>query len=173
MKRIIILIFILIYVFSVKSQSRLRIESGGSIYFNFNSLTKYKNGLEYANWTKLTVFFYDTLADGTQSNVKWKLEAHATTDEIINDAGGDNLLLETIELFASSNNATATSPGIRPLGDEFSVILLLTNGEQTKPGVSDVYITYYCGKSKIVTNNLMGTKSGYYFVDIVLTLGPE
>ena len=179
MKKELLLFFIILlgltYTYSQEhnTTSRLRIESGGSIYFNFNSLNKYENGLEYTNWTKITVYFIDTLkSDGSQTAMKWKLDVKAMSNDITGDAGPPHLDLNTIELEATSNDALATLSGIIPLTN--SDVSLITNGSQTASGLTEVYITYYCGQSKLgLDNNLMGKKPDYYFVDLMLTLSPE
>lgn len=172
MKRFLILISIIFFlVYTGSSQnttSRLRIESGASIYFNFNSLQKYENGLEYSNWTKATVYFIDTTALGVPTALQWRLDVKAMSAAINGDAG-NFLPLNTIEMEATGIDATYLGPIALSNADS----PLVSNGLQTDPGITDVYISYYCGQSKTVANSLMGKKSDYYFVDIVFTLHPQ
>lgn len=160
--------FFLILGISSYSQnvtSRLRIESGGSIYFNFNSLEKYQTGLEYTNWTKVSVYYIDTTDTGIPNASNWKLTVKAMSPTINGDAG-NTLPLNTIEMQATGINAIYYGPFEltnidNPLAD---------TGLQTAPGVTNVYITYFCGKSKTVPNSLLGKMPDYYYIDILLTL---
>ena len=172
MKKIILfqfLILIQLSSFSQNTTSRLRIVSGGSLYFNFNSLSKYENGLTFTDWTRATVYFIDTTNLGVQTALQWRLDVKATT-ATINGDGGNTLPLNTIEIESSGINATYNGPFAISDADD---IHLVENGIQTDPGTTVVNITYHCGKSLTIPNNLLGITPDYYFVDLLLTLQPE
>jgi hypothetical protein len=185
MKKILLLLPFLIFckfVFSQNTTSRLRIESGGSIYFYFNSLDQYKNGITYNNWTKVSVYFVDTTAAGATSAALWILKVKANSNQINSDEGDIThfLPLNTIELeatYTSSTGGTAT-PAAMPFALSDTDQPLFTDGSQTKSPLKPtiVNITYHCGKSITVPNNLLVPTTrfpDYYYVDIILTLEPQ
>jgi len=151
--------------FSQKT-SRLRIESGSSVYFYFNSWDKIKNGITYDNWTKLSIYYDDTdIVDG-----KWELTALAKTSYIVSETGNhpaDDLELATIELVATGDNANWYD-ALSPLS---AIETRLAYGPETSPNTTKVYITYQCGVN--ATYTLWGKKTDYYYVDILLTLRPK
>ncbi|MCP4178457.1 MAG: hypothetical protein GY756_11890 [bacterium] len=167
-KFVVALIFIFLSFFGLtqNTTARLTIESGSSVYFNINSFTKYQNGLDYSNWTRLRVYFIDTTALGAVSNKRWRITVEAMAGNIQGDAG-NTLNLNTIELQAIC--ADATGKGIVALPIPGSPIELLDLGTNNV-NASLVQISYYCGQSLTVANNLLGQPADYYFVDIVYTL---
>lgn len=175
MKKLLVLIIFLFFEISVNGQnttSRLTIESGGSLNFYFNSLQKYKTGIEYTDWTKLRIYYIDTIAGGGDGAYPlWKLDVKAMSPQINGD-DGNTLNLNTIELEASQliGVAFGNLTGIQALNN--SDISLITGADMTRSGTATVYITYYCGQNKTGSNNnLLGKMPDYYYVDIVFTLG--
>lgn len=163
------LIFVQVNSYSQNTTSRLRILSGGSMYFNFNSLQKYENGLTYSNWTRAEVYFIDTTNLGVQTLLEWRLDVKAMTP-LINGDAGYSLPLNTIEIESNGLNATYNGPFAISDADD---VHLVEDGLQTAPGYTIVNITYHCGKSLTVGNNLLGSDPDYYFVDLLFTLQPE
>ncbi len=157
-------LFFLVSIIGFAQQtSRLRIESGSSVYFYFNSYEKIKNGIVYKDWTKLSIYYNDS------TNVtQWILEAstyngvNSIQSETSNAA--NDLDLATIELKASGD-ALNTYKVLSPLS---AVGDWLAYGPETSPGTTKVYITYQCGVNSSYT--LWGKKTDYFYVDIVLTL---
>lgn len=146
--------------------ARLSIESGGNLYFNINSFSKYQNGLEYTDWTRLRVYFLDTTNLGVVSGQSWRLTVEAMNANIQGDAG--NILnLNTIELQA--NCTDATGKGIVALPVPGAPVELLDLGANNVTS-SLILITYYCGQSRTVANNLVGEQPDYYFIDVLYTL---
>jgi len=169
MKKILILLIIISSAFAAIAQNttaRLTIESGSSIYFNINTFDKYTNGVEYTNWTRFRVYFLDTTNAGAVTVQKWQLNVEAMSANIAGDAG-NTLDLNTIELIASCGDATPS--GIVVLAGPGSATKLLHTGNNNV-SASLVQVTYYCGQSKTVTNELIGKQPDHYTVDIVYTL---
>jgi hypothetical protein len=134
-------------------------------------MEKYKDGLSYGNWTKATVYFIDTTALGVSSGAVWVLDVKAST-ALINGDAGHTLSLNTIEMQSSGTDPLAVYNGPIVLTNSDNQHLV-QNGTQTAPGTSTVNITFHCGKSLTVPNNLLGKQPDYYFVDIILTLKPQ
>jgi len=169
----IIFIFLGLNIQSQNTTSRLTIISGGNVNFYVNSFDKYNNGISYPNWTTVNIYFVDTLADGSQTGLKWKLDAKAMANNIGGILG--NLPLNTIELEAADGGgpSAAYSPVFALQNSDVS---LVTGGTQTDliiPVLTTVNITYHCGKSLTIANSLFGKPADYYSIDILLTLGPE
>lgn len=161
MKKLLIAIFIF-YGLTMFSQARLSINSGGSVYFHFNSYQKYVNGVTYNDFTKMTIYYKDTTVANTYPT--WKLDVKALTPQINGDIAANTLALDVIELEASG---AGTPQGIKALSS--SDVSLLINAPTTDPGTATVFITYYCG----VTNSLLGKEPDYYVVDLLFTLSGE
>ncbi len=170
----IIFLFLVCGTLSLSGQvtSRLTIQSGSNINFNFQLLDHYNNGVSYNNWTHLTVFFED-LGNPLR---EWKLSVEATTPVIQGDAG-NSLPLNTIEFSITGDDAAATY-----FNDVSHAVLspvptnLVEDGQQTTvPGVlTNLFISYHCGKSVYVANNsLIGKTPDYYYAEILYTLEPE
>ncbi len=169
--------FFLLFNIVLRSQnvtSRLSLQSGGNIYFSFNSLEKYNNGISYNDWTKVKVYFVDS-AGGVQNNAtKWKLSVKATRDKIYGD-GGNDLPLSTIEFTTNGSDGGATYHNPEILQDINTI--LVSNGSQTVDVVAgtnwltDVFISYHCGTH--AANKLLGKPPDYYTVDLVYTLEEE
>ncbi len=159
--------FSFLFLFSIgfsQQTSRLRIDSGSSVYFYFNSWDKIKNGITYNTWTKLSIY-YDDPADG-----EWELTAKANTNYIVSERGNhpaDDLELATIELEASGDASNTYQP-LFPLS---TIDTRLASGAETSPATTLVQITYQCGVNDTYT--LWGKKTDYYYVDIILTLRPK
>lgn len=152
--------------------SRLTIQSGNDINFNFQLLDHYQNGVSYNNWTRLTVFFED-LGDPLR---EWKLSVQAMTPNIQGDAG-NNLPLNTIEFNITGDDPLATynNNAANAVLTSLANRNLVEDGQQTLiPGVlTNLFITYHCGKSVYVANSLIGNNPDYYYVEVLFTLGPE
>ncbi len=157
-----------LFLFSIgfsQQTSRLRIESGSSVYFYFNSWDKIKNGITYNAWTKLSIYYDDPSVVGGN----WELTAKANTNTIVSETGipANNLNLATIELVASGNASNMYQP-LFPLS---AIDTRLALGPETAPATTSVQITYQCGVNDSYT--LFGKKTDYYYVDIILTLRPK
>ena len=171
---ILFIIIIISCTLSLNSQvtSRLTIYSGDAVNFNFQLLDHYQNGVSYINWTHLTVFFED-LGDPLR---EWKLSVEAMTPNIQGDAG--NLLpLNTIEFEISGDDPLATynnNAGNAVLSQAPNRNLVENGQQTTVPGIlTNLFISWHCGKSVYVPNSLIGSRSDYYYVEVMFTLGPE
>ncbi len=129
--------------------------SGGSVDFRINSLNKYNEGVEYADWTKLEI----NIDDLGQDDI-WELQFKANTQNIIGD-GDNDLDLDYISLVARKEGGNGNQIEI-PLEDDF---VTLTEGDGEGDISKIVYITYRCGKYG--DKKLLGEPFGYYVVDLV------
>ena len=175
-------VIIILFVFSSKifcqnPYGRISIKSGGVVNFVFSTLSKYKNGSRYTNFSRIDVYFNDTANDGSAGiEDQWKLTFHANSANIIGD-DGNFLDLETIELKATGTNINGNlvyylaDNGFQPL-DAATTDLVWTTGAGVIPYNETIYITYACGQSNAtgVTNTLLGKPADHYGVDIILTL---
>ncbi len=168
-------VFIIISGLNIQAQNttaRLTIQSGQSVYFYVNSFDKYINGITYTNWTSLTVSFTDTLDNGTQTGMTWKLDVKAMNNNIQGTLG--NLPLNTIEIVATDGGGPSAtySPVFALSAIDQSLVTLGTQTDLVTPVLTTVNITYHCGKSITVPDNsLLGRTPDYHTVDLLLTLG--
>ena len=140
----------------------IRIESGGSVNFSVNSLTKYNEGVKYNEWTIISILV-DLEHEGHDDKDHWKLEFKANTDNIIGDSGNE-LDLEYIYLVAEAPSKNITVHE-EPLTNEWQT---LVEGEESV-GFEDlkILITYKCGRDPEEQDKiLLGEPPGYYYVDI-------
>lgn len=164
------LIFVQVNSYSQNISSRLTILSGDNVPFTFNSMQKYENGITFSNWSSVEVRFIDTTDLGVPNLTEWRLDVKAMTP-LINGEAGYSLPLNTIEIESSGINATYNGPFALSDADD---VHLVEDGLQTPPlGPTIVFITFHCGKSLTVPNNLLGSIPDYYFVDLMFTLQPE
>ncbi|MFW5793353.1 MAG: hypothetical protein ACOCWC_03645 [Bacteroidota bacterium] len=145
----------------------LRITSGGSVNFRINSLNKYNDGVEYAQWTRLAVHFFDEL-DATKT---WKLEFKALSIQIHGD-GGQNIDLGYISLLAEDGGgANGLSMYIQPEKQlEGNYQTLIEGAPQGDFDDNIIIISYKCGKG---IDKLLNEPPGYYVVDIELKLSAQ
>ncbi len=138
----------------------IRVESGGSVDFRFNSMTKYEEGLDYQNWSRLAIYFIDE----ENINRNWNLEFKASTIHIIGDSG-KQLELDYISLVAEDGGGAADlSAWIEPEKElESGYQALVVNAPQGSFNDNKIFITYRCGKGAKI---LLGEPPGYYVVDI-------
>ena len=162
-KTILLLLILLItdFAYGQNITSRITIQSGGSIQFPFNSYTKLANGMNYTNWTRLQIYYLDTLNDGTLNGTsQWHLMVRANTGTIDGD-GGNSLSLNKVEIEATST-AGNTAGKITLTNTDQAIITDGPNNTNT----ATVTISYYVGE----TNALLGESPDYYFVDLIFTL---
>jgi len=153
--------------------SRLRVVSGGTVSFIFNSLTKYKTGLILTDWTRLHVYFNDTISWGVANNLGngWQLVVRADDIGVIADGGAPALALSSIILTASASGGftgTLAPPVTLSNADQLLV------SDINKVNVNEeIVISYEIG----TTNNppispYLGKPADYYTVNLVFTLEP-
>jgi len=170
MVRYILIAIILFIFFTSESQNqttaRLTIESGGSVEFIFNSFFEYENGISYNDWTKLGVYFIDTIA-GVPTAMTWQLDVKADDAQIRGVLG--NLPLQTIELSVSGDPGPTYFAGrLQLLNSDQRIV---EDGPQTNlilPSLTNVFVSYHCGET--APFKLFGKPADYYSVDIVYTL---
>jgi len=146
----------------------IRVESGGSVSFSINSMTKYNEGVKYNEWTRIGILV-DLDAAEHDGNNNWRLKFKANTENIIGDSE-DNLELDYIYLDAKDGGGTETLDGYiqeeKPLESNYQT---LVEGVELSGGFDDfkILITYKCGRDpKEEDKILLGEPPGYYYVDI-------
>ena len=159
-----VLFFLLLLNFRAFSQvtSRLTVVSGNSVYFTFNSFTKFTTGIEYTDWTLFDVYFDDP---GDVSN-RWRLTVNTSATQIDGD-GGNTLPLSSIYILGIS--ASATSNGWMSLDTNPLLGTLLTDGLQG--AAMNASVSYRCGMAP--ATSVLGEATDFYFVDLIFTLEPR
>ena len=141
----------------------IRVESGGSVSFSINSMTKYNEGVKYNEWTRLGILVDLEHEEHADEN-NWKLEFKANTENIIGDSGNE-LDLEYIYLVAKDPNEDGIAVYEQELTSQWQT---LVEGNKSV-GFDDfkILITYKCGRDpKEEDKILLGEPPGYYYVDI-------
>jgi hypothetical protein len=73
--------------------------SGGSVAFNFKSLTEYSSGKILNSWSRLNMHYRDTSdAGGDGTSIGWKILVRASSATIQSDGAAPDLDLSTIQL---------------------------------------------------------------------------
>ena len=141
----------------------IRVESGGSVSFSINSMTKYNEGVKYNEWTRIGILVDLEHEEHADEN-NWKLEFKANTENIIGDSGNE-LDLEYIYLVAKDPNEDGIAVYEQELTSQWQT---LVEGNKSV-GFDDfkILITYKCGRDpKEEDKILLGEPPGYYYVDI-------
>lgn len=151
--------------------ARLTVQGGRYVDFIVNSLSKYQNGVTYTDWTRVHVYYNDTITGPFAFGNGWQLDFKSNTANI-EGATGLNLDTETIELTASGINAGITYNGPLHLKNTNSTLVLAPQQvDGNTPYNEYINITYHCGKNLSGSGSLIwNEKADYYVVDIVLTL---
>jgi len=167
-----ILIFIVVLInsgssaYSQNITSRITILSGASVPFSFNSYTRLENGMSLASWTRLQIYYLDTLDDGSlNSSSQWHLLVRANSGNITGDEGG-SMTLDKVELEVSSTDGNAVGSRVTLTSSDQEIVSNGSNPTNT----ATVTISYYVGNASGGTNTLLGESPDYYFVDLVFTL---
>lgn len=159
-----ILVFTLPFNGKVKAQNitkRLRIISGGSVAFNFNSLKEYSSGKVLNNWTRLNIYYRDTSnTGGDGTSIGWRLLVRADAT-IQSDGGSPSIPLDSIKINPSTSISGATTTNIKLSID--NQIIVEGGDTGALPVTGEIVITYECCP-------LLGRKPDYYFVDLIFTL---
>jgi hypothetical protein len=165
------------------NSARLTILSGGSIPFNFNSIDKFKKGIEISNATRLGI----TLADS--SKVGHTLEGFILNFRSFNNQGtikGDVYTLPLNKIRVKAENilgfekGIVLSNGLMDLTSDWSQLLSYKVDLATVPWKNldwlndQLSISYECGKpiSSGGHGTLMGEEPDYYNVEIEFELIP-
>ncbi len=164
---------VLVYIFPLTGKvtaqnitKRIWVGSGGSVAFNFKSLTEYSSGKILNSWSRLNMHYRDTSdAGGDGTSIGWKILVRASSATIQSDGAAPDLDLSTIQL-----KPTTTIPNTAVTN------ITLTNADQiivestVDPGASavtgEIVISYECG----TITPLLGKQPDYYFVDLIFTL---
>jgi hypothetical protein len=172
-------------LFSQGGSIRLAVYSGGSLNFVFNTISDYKTGITYTNWTQLGLEVVDDVALPDYSTWSLTIEADdADADGFLTGSNPINTIsFGAIEVQANISSGCAScnvfgSPFVPlsaaptiladgssdvdcpcPPGDQIPTNLGITTDQ--------IFITYRCG---VPPNRLMGETADYYADDIVFTL---
>ena len=106
-----ILVFTTFSTGSVMAQNitkRIWVTSGGSVAFNFKSLTEYSSGKTLSNWTRLNIHYRDTSdVGGDGTSIGWKVMVRAGAATIQSDGAAPDLPLSSRQI-----KPTSTIPGV-------------------------------------------------------------
>ena len=172
MKRFIIIVLLLSVSFidlfgQGTTTVRLQVVRGARLDFIFNSLSKYKDGISYPDFTQLNIYFNDTIDAGIPNPTcaGWELTLKAVQTEIDGDMTAQDLDLSTIEFTVKIEGiATGTT---YTLSNASQVI-----ASGVSPAIVDVnkevLITYNCGT--LPANSLLNKMPDYYYVDLEFNL---
>jgi len=183
MKNVCTLLFsiLLISFISVDAQeynyARLSVLYGGNIPFNFNSMEKYRNGIEIADGTILGITLADSSVAGTT------LEGFDLNVRSFNGAGSIKGSVYTLDLNRIRIKAedylglfTGTSFGYQDLSSVWNTLFSYTNLSFTDLNWNNhqLSISYDCGipLSSGGNGSLLGEEADYYTVEIELEIVP-
>ncbi|MFW5706769.1 MAG: hypothetical protein ACOC12_02510 [Bacteroidota bacterium] len=167
----ILLALLCLYCMPLQAQptvARIMVETGGSVQFRINSLTKYNDGIALEDWTRLAISFSDT-EDITS---RWNLEIKSMTAAIHGDYGMD-LPLDYLIVEARNGNGNiilgeGTNGELKgPINLSTTPQLLIENAPQGTFQDLKLFISYRLGTEGDV---LLGRHPDYYFVDIEFIL---
>lgn len=147
--------------------------SGGTISFYFNSLGKYRSGLTLTDWTRLNVYFNDTIAGGAANPAGhgWRLLVRADDNGIIADGGSPSLSLSSIILTTSIGFTVPVAPA--PVTLSASDQVLVQDDTPIKDVNEEIVISYAIGTTNNPPNSpYLGKPADYYTVNLVFTLEP-
>jgi len=146
---------------------RLWVGSGGSVAFNFKSLTEYSSGKILNNWSRLNMHYRDTSdtgGDGTSTG--WKIVVRASSATIQSDGAAPDLPLSTIQVKPTTTIPNTTATYIT-LTDADQIIVESIVDPDASAVTGEIVISYECGT---ITPFLLGKQPDYYFVDLIFTL---
>ncbi len=156
-------------VISQNIHSRIRVQSGGSVAFNINSLRRYNIGMEYNNYTLLAISFNDT----DEPDTKWKLEFKAREDLIYGDYGSA-LNLDHIKIRVQDGGGSESLDGYIPVKTPITLTnseqILVTGAPQGGFNELKLLISYQVTDG---ADPLLGQKPDFYFIDIEFILSAE
>ena len=120
--------------------SKITVLSGNSAFFPFNSYTKMNDGMQYTDWTRLRVLYFDTIADGSlDAASRWELLVRANTSDIPGDGGITPMNLDKVELLIAltTDDGTITTVATHTITDTDAQIV----GNGANPTGRDIGVT--------------------------------
>jgi hypothetical protein len=163
-----ILVFTTFSPGSVMAQNitkRIWVTSGGSVAFNFKSLTEYSSGKTLSNWTRLNIHYRDTSdVGGDGTSIGWKVMVRAGAATIQSDGAAPDLPLSSIQIKPTSTIPGVTISNITLTAADQNIVEGIDPG--AAPVTGEIAITYECGTD----TPLLGRQPDYYFVDLIFTL---
>ena len=172
MKRFILTVIILssYFFFDLFGQGtttvRVRVVRGARLDFIFNSLSRYTDGMTYTDFTKIDIYYNDTVGVGVPNSncTGWELTVKALQPQFEGDMSAQILDLATIVFSVKRDGIDA---GTFTLSNAEQVI-----ASDVFPNIvnvnEEILITYNCGT--LPGNNLMNKMPDYYNVDLVFNL---
>jgi len=165
----IILCYTITPTISQNIHSRIRVQSGGSVAFNINSLRRYDIGMESTKHTMLAISFND-IAD---PNTKWKLEFKAREGFIYGDYGS-TLNLDHIKIRVEDGGGSQSLDSFIPVTTPITLTdteqILVSGAPQGGFNELKLLISYQITDG---INTLLGQMPDYYFIDIEFLLSAE
>ncbi len=152
-------------------ETKIMVESGGSVQFNINSMRKYNEGMALDDWTRLAISFHDT-DDNTKT---WKLEIKSIESTIKGDYGHD---LPLDKIIIESRDGEGTN-NLEPYIVDEEVILsdgwqpLVENAPQGDFSDNKIYLSYRIGTGEEEEDALLGNHPDYYTVTIDLRVSEQ
>jgi len=165
--------------------SRITLLKGASVPISFDSYNKMYNGIEYTDWTRFRVLYFDTTSTGSlTAGSTWQLLVRANTADIQGDGGIIPMNLDKVELLVTVNNTgtTAAAPSnpatyVALTNVDTPIVIDGANSTGidigTASGITtEVVISYRVGGNggPPGINTVLGSSSGYYSVDLIFTL---
>lgn len=164
--------------------ARLTIYSGGNAeVFNFNSMDKYKNGITFDRYTKVSVYWRDDSGlpdpDPASAPHNWELRVLATSATINGDLAGNTIPLETVRLLPLDGGGTTPLGAFcqpeNHLQTPPAELVLVSGAPAGDQDANRIDITYKVGTVSAPGpdfNLLLGTNNrpDRYTVDIIFTL---
>jgi hypothetical protein len=166
---LIIVAWFTIGLVTAQDSVRLTVIDGGNVSFNFNSLSKYNNGITYANYTTFGIAATDAAPVNGYNN-GWELFVKALSNQLDGSVLANTLNLNTIELSPTitAGPATIVNPTITLSNADQLLVrsVIAIAGPDPNPTTDQISITYNVG----VTNGLLESTADYYTVDLDFTL---
>ncbi len=157
--------------------ARLSLIYGGDIPFNFNSIQKYREGIEIQDATILGITLADSSAAG-HTLEGFDLNFRTFNGETLIRADAGSLPLNRIRIKAESylGLLTGISYGYIDLSGVWSTLFSYTNSSFTNLSwdTDQVSLSFECGKpvSEGGNGSLLGEEPGYYTIEVEIELVP-
>jgi hypothetical protein len=143
----------------------VRVVSGGTVSFNFKSLTEYTSGKILSNWSRLSIQYRDTSnTGGDGTSIGWRILVRSGSATIQSDGAAPDLPLSTIQIKPTTSIPGTTVNNITLSAADQIIVEGVDPGALEVTG--EIYLTYECG----TVTPLIRQQPDYYFVDLIFTL---
>ncbi len=157
--------------------ARLSLIYGSDIPFNFNSIDKYRDGIEILDGTILGISLADS-SSGGHSLEGFDLNIRTFNGATFIRGDAANLSLDRIRVKAESylGLLSGTSYGYQDLSGVWNTLFSYTNSAFTDLSwnTDQISISYECGKpvSEGGNGSLLGEEPGYYTIELEIEIVP-